>query len=77
LGEVTGDVNAKRGKIEGIEDRANIKVIDCQVPLSEMFGYATQIRSISQGRGSFSMEFDHYEPAPKNIEQQIVEGKRK
>ncbi len=77
LGEVTGDVNSKRGKIESIEDRANIKVVNCTVPLSEMFGYATQIRSISQGRGSFSMEFDHYEPAPKNVEQQIVEGKKK
>ncbi len=77
LGEVTGDVNSKRGKIESIEDRANIKVVNCTVPLSEMFGYATQIRSISQGRGSFSMEFDHYEPAPKNVEQQIIEGKKK
>ncbi|MEN9342008.1 MAG: fusA-3, elongation factor elongation factor [Candidatus Parcubacteria bacterium] len=77
LGEVTGDVNSKRGKIEAIEDRANIKVINCKVPLSEMFGYATQLRSITQGRGSFSMEFDHYEPAPKNVEQQIIDGKKK
>lgn len=77
LGEVTGDVNSKRGKIEAIEDRANIKVIDSKIPLSEMFGYATQLRSISQGRGSFTMEFDHYEPAPKNVEQLIIEGKKK
>ena len=58
-------------------DRPNIKVINATVPLSEMFGYATEIRSMSQGRGSFTMEFDKYEPAPKNIEQQIIEGKRR
>ncbi len=77
LGEVTGDLNSRRGRIEAIEDRANIKVIDALVPLSEMFGYATQIRSMTQGRGSFTMEFNSYEITPKNIEQSIVEGKRK
>ena len=77
MGEVTGDLNSRRGRIEGINDRASIKVIDVKVPLSEMFGYATQLRSMTQGRGSFTMEFDSYEPVPKNIEQQIVEGKRK
>jgi elongation factor G len=77
LGEVTGDLNAKRGRIEAIADRATIKVIDAQVPLSEMFGYATSLRSMTQGRGSFTMEFDHYEEVPKSIEQLIVEGKKK
>ncbi|MCR4328318.1 MAG: elongation factor G [Patescibacteria group bacterium] len=77
LGEVTGNINSKRGKIENLGDRAAVKVIDAQVPLAEMFGYATELRSMTQGRGSFTMEFSHYEPAPKNIEQQIVEGKRK
>ncbi|MFA6354206.1 MAG: elongation factor G [Candidatus Paceibacterota bacterium] len=77
LGEVTGDLNSRRGRIEAIEDRANIKVIDALVPLSEMFGYATQIRSMTQGRGSFTMEFNSYEITPKNIEQLIVEGKKK
>jgi len=77
LGEVTGDVNSRRGRIEAITDRANIKVIDTKVPLSEMFGYATQLRSMTQGRGSFTMEFDSYETVPKNIEQLIIEGKRK
>ncbi len=77
LGEVTGDLNSKRGKIESIEDRGSLKVIDVKVPLSEMFGYATQVRSMTQGRASFTMEFDHYEAVPKNIETQIVEGKRK
>ena len=77
LGEVTGDLNSRRGRIEAIADRANIKVIDTKVPLSEMFGYATQLRSMTQGRGSFTMEFDSYETVPKNIEQLIIEGKRK
>jgi elongation factor G len=77
LGEVTGDLNSKRGKIEAINDRPGIKVIDAKVPLSEMFGYATQIRSMTQGRGSFTMEFDRYESVPQNIAQLIIEGKRK
>ncbi len=77
LGDVTGNLNARRGKVESLGDRATVKVIDAQVPLSEMFGYATELRSMTQGRGSFTMEFDHYESVPKNIEQLIVEGKRK
>lgn len=76
-GTVTGDVNSRRGKIENISDRNNIKIIDAQVPLSEMFGYATQLRSMTQGRGSFTMEFAKYEPTPKNVELQIIEGKKK
>jgi elongation factor G len=76
LGDVTGDLNAKRGRIENISDRMNIKVIDVKVPLSEMFGYATKLRSMTQGRGTFTMEFDHYEEVPKNIEQMIIEGKK-
>lgn len=77
LGEVTGDLNSRRGKIEALTDRQNLKVIDASVPLSEMFGYATQLRSMTQGRGSFNMEFSRYEPVPKNIEALIVEGKKK
>jgi elongation factor G len=77
LGEVTGDLNARRGRIEAMSDRGTIKVIDAKVPLSDMFGYATQIRSMSQGRGSFTMEFFAHEVVPKNIEAEIVEGKRK
>ncbi|PIU98579.1 elongation factor G [Candidatus Wolfebacteria bacterium CG03_land_8_20_14_0_80_40_12] len=76
LGDTTGDLNAKRGKIENISDRLNIKIIDAKVPLSEMFGYATKLRSMTQGRGTFTMEFDHYEETPKSIEQMIIEGKR-
>ncbi|MDP2598429.1 MAG: elongation factor G [Candidatus Liptonbacteria bacterium] len=77
LGEVTGNLNSKRGRIEELSDRPGIKVIDAKVPLSEMFGYATEIRSMTQGRGSFTMEFDKYEPTPKNIEQLIIEGKKR
>ena len=59
-----------------MSDRVNIKVIDCKIPLSEMFGYATQIRSMTQGRGSFTMEFSHYEEAPASIAALIKEGKK-
>ncbi len=77
LGEVTGDLNSRRGKIETIDDRLNIKVIEAKVPLSEMFGYATIVRSLTQGRASFTMEFDRYETTPNNIAQLIIEGKKK
>ena len=76
LGDVTGDISSKRGKIEAMSDRGSVKVIDAKVPLSEMFGYATKLRSITQGRGSSTMEFFAYEPVPKNLEQMIVEGKK-
>lgn len=76
LGDVAGDLSAKRGKIEAMNDRINTKVIDAFVPLAEMFGYATKLRSMTQGRGSFTMEFSRYEPVPKNIEAMIIEGKK-
>ena len=81
IGDVIGDLNSKRGRIEKIEDRgegiARVKVIDVQVPLAEMFGYATALRSMTQGRANFTMEFDHYAEVPNNITQQIAEGKRR
>jgi elongation factor G len=77
MGEVTGNVNAKRGRIESMDDRPGLKVVNAKIPLSEMFGYATELRSMTQGRGSFTMEFDHYEPAPNNVAQQIIEGKKR
>ena len=77
FGDIIGDLNAKRGKIEETKDRLNMKVIDTKVPLSEMFGYATSLRSMTEGRGTFTMEFDHYEEVPQNIAQEIIEGKRK
>jgi elongation factor G len=78
MGEVTGNVSGKRGAIESIDDRpGQLKVVNAKVPLSELFGYATELRSMSQGRGSFTMEFDHYEPAPRNVTEQIIEGKKR
>ncbi len=76
LGDVSGDLNAKRGRIESIDDRLNVKVINAKVPLAEMFGYATKLRSMTQGRGAFTMEFDRYEAVPNNIAQTIIEGKK-
>ena len=72
LGDVMGDVNSRRGRIEGFSDRLGIKVVDAYVPLSEMFGYATTLRSLTQGRASYSMEFHHYEKVPNNIAEKIV-----
>ncbi len=71
MGDVMGDINAKRGRIQNMGDRPQVKVIDAFVPLSEMFGYATQLRSMTQGRASYSMEFDHYEEVPGNIAEEI------
>ena len=77
LGEVTGDLNSRRGRIDSLEDRMNVKVIDAKVPLADMFGYATQLRSMTHGRGNFTLEFARYEAVPKNVETQIIEGKKK
>ena len=78
LGETTGDLSSRRGRIEQIDDRVglNLKVISAKVPLSEMFGYATNIRSFTQGRGTFAMDFDGYEEVPSNIAKEIQEGKK-
>lgn len=76
FGDVMGDLSARRGRIEGSDNRGNAKVIDSMVPLAEMFGYATQLRSMTQGRGSFTMEFSHYEEVPANVAQTIIAGKR-
>ena len=77
MGDVTGDLNSKRGQITAMNDRINVKVIDASVPLAEMFGYATKLRSMTQGRGSFTMEFSHYADVPAGIAQLIIEGKKK
>jgi len=77
FGSVIGDLGARRGKVEEMQDRVNTKIIRAKIPLAEMFGYATQLRSLTQGRGTFTMEFDHYEEVPNNIAQEIIEGKRK
>lgn len=73
MGEVIGDLNSKRAVIKEMKDRAKTKVIDGEVPLSSMFGYATSIRSLSQGRASFSMEFSHYQEAPQMVVDKILE----
>jgi len=77
FGDTIGDLASRRGKIEQTNDRMQLKIIDAKVPLSEMFGYATSLRSFTEGRGTFTMEFDEYEPVPANIAQEIIEGKRK
>lgn len=76
LGDVLGDLNSRRGKIEGMTQRKDAQVVKAHVPLSEMFGYATQLRSMTQGRALYTMQFSHYEPVPKNIAEEIVEKVR-
>jgi elongation factor G len=72
MGDVIGDINSRRGRLEGMEDRANTKVIHGYVPLAEMFGYATDLRSRTQGRGAYTMQFDHYEEVPRNVQEAVV-----
>ncbi len=72
MGDVMGDLNSKRGRIQKMTDRGNAKIIDALVPLAEMFGYATNLRSMTQGRGNYTMEFDHYEEVPGNVAQEII-----
>jgi elongation factor G len=72
MGDVMGDLNSRRGRIEGMESRAGAQVIRANVPLSEMFGYATELRSRTQGRGVFTMQFSHYEEVPKSIQESII-----
>ena len=72
MGEVMGDINSRRGKVQGMEMRQNIQVINVRVPLAEMFGYATDLRSATQGRATYSMQFESYEPAPRNVSEEVV-----
>jgi elongation factor G len=71
MGGIMGDINGKRGRVEKMDDRVGTKVIDAFVPLSEMFGYSTALRSMSQGRASYSMEFDHFAEVPNHIAQKL------
>ncbi len=75
VGEVIGDINSRRGRIQGIEDRKKIKHVTAFVPLADMFGYATTLRSLTQGRGSYTMHFSHYEEVPTNIAEEIISKK--
>ena len=72
MGDVTGDLNRRRGMLEGMDSRAGAQVIKAKVPLSEMFGYVTQLRSLSSGRASSTMEFSHYSPAPSGIAEEVI-----
>jgi len=72
MGDVIGDLNRRRGQINSMDDRHGNKIIDAFVPLSEMFGYSTDLRSSTQGRGTYSMEFDHYEEVPKSVAEEII-----
>jgi elongation factor G len=72
MGDVMGDLSSRRGIVQGMEDNAGIKVIRCEVPLAEMFGYSTVVRSLSQGRATYSMEFKHYAEAPRNIADAVI-----
>jgi elongation factor G len=77
MGDVIGDINARRGRIEGMEDIGGGKMVKGYVPLSEMFGYATDLRSRTQGRGNYSMFFEKYEQAPKSIQEKVIAGRAK
>jgi elongation factor G len=72
MGDIMGQVTARRGRIDGMEERGNAQQVHSYVPLSEMFGYATTLRSASQGRGVFTMTFDHYEAVPKSVQEEII-----
>jgi elongation factor G len=75
MGDVMGDMNSRRGRIEGMEARNGAQVIRGFIPLSEMFGYATDLRSKTQGRGTYAMEMDHFEQVPKSIAEKVVGDK--
>ena len=76
MGDVIGDLNSKRAQINEMSDRMHLKIIDAYVPLSEMFGYATTLRSMTQGQASYTMEFDHYSEVPRNIAEKIIESRQ-
>jgi elongation factor G len=75
MGPVISDLNSRRGQLQGRESRGGAEIIQVQVPLAEMFGYATEIRSRTQGRGTFTMHFSHYQQAPPNIAEEIIGGR--
>jgi elongation factor G len=77
MGDVMGDINSRRGQITGMDTKNGAAQIDSLVPLSEMFGYATNLRSHTQGRGNFTMEPSHYVELPKSIQEEIIGGKRR
>jgi elongation factor G len=81
MGSVNGDLSSRRGRIEGMSQRSDAQVVRAMVPLSEMFGYSTTLRSMTQGRAIYTMQFSHYDETPKSISEKIIEnytgGRRK
>ncbi len=75
MGNVVGDLSSRRGIIQGMDEVAGVKVIKAEVPLAEMFGYSTALRSATQGRATYTMEFKHYSEAPKNVAEAIINKK--
>ena len=75
MGDVIGDINSRRGRIEGMDDLGGGKIVRGFVPLSEMFGYSTDLRSRTQGRGNYSMFFEKYEQVPKNVQEKVLAAK--
>src|SRR5574344_248216 len=77
MGDVIGDINSRRGRVEGMDDLGGGKIVKAYVPLSEMFGYSTDLRSSTQGRGNYSMFFDKYEQVPKSVQEKVIANKAK
>ena len=75
VGDVIGDLSSRRGRIEGMDMRANARIIRAYVPLVGMFGYATDLRSKTSGRANYTMQFDHYEPTPADVAEKVLQGK--
>ena len=71
MGDVIGDLNSRRGQVQEMSTRGNANVIDAMVPLANMFGYVNNLRSLSQGRANYSMQFDHYEQVPSNVAEEV------
>ena len=77
IGDLMGDLNSRRGRVEGVDAEADTQVVHARVPMSEMLTYGSTLRSITQGRGSFHMEFSHYEEVPRNLQEKIIVEQKK
>ena len=77
MGDIIGDLNRRRGQVEGMEDKSGSKLVKAKVPLSEMFGYVTDLRTITSGRATSTMEFFNFQEAPKNIAQEVINKVKK
>ncbi len=77
MGDIIGDLNSRRGQVVGMDQRANARVISAEVPLAEMFGYVNTLRSMSQGRAQYTMQFERYEEVPADVAKKIIENAKK